>query len=121
MHRAHLLESCHVRSEPTGMGAPCQSTYWPATEAVAAADEDGANPGSSEVVEALGLNGRGSGSVWVWWGVEQRELGSIEARNSEPPWDSAPIRRAHLDEWVALFQAPDAAELALFDPPPHPN
>lgn len=42
----------------------------------------------------------------------------IEVRNSEPPWDSAPIRRAHLDEWAALFQAPDAAELALFDPPP---
>ena len=42
----------------------------------------------------------------------------IEARNSKPPWDSAPIRRAHLDEWAAFFQAPDAAELALFDPPP---
>jgi len=45
----------------------------------------------------------------------------IEARNSEPPWDSEPIRRAHLDEWVARFQAPDAAELALFDPPPESN
>jgi predicted kinase len=45
----------------------------------------------------------------------------IEARNSEPPWDSAPIRRADLDEWAALFQAPDAAELALFDPPPDSN
>ena len=43
----------------------------------------------------------------------------IETRNSKPPWDSAPIRRAHLDEWAALFQAPDAAELALFDPPPN--
>jgi predicted kinase len=42
----------------------------------------------------------------------------IEARNSEPPWDSEPIRRAHLDEWAAHFQAPGAAELALFDPPP---
>ena len=45
----------------------------------------------------------------------------IEARNSEPPWDSAPIGRDHLDEWVTLFQAPDAAELALFDPPPASN
>jgi predicted kinase len=45
----------------------------------------------------------------------------IEVRNSEPPWDSEPIRRAHLDEWAALFQAPDAAELALFDPPPDSN
>jgi predicted kinase len=42
----------------------------------------------------------------------------IEDRNSKPPWDSAPIRRTHLDEWAALFQAPDAAELALFDRPP---
>ena len=42
----------------------------------------------------------------------------IEARNSEPPWDSYPIRRADFDGWLATFQAPDAAELALFDPPP---
>jgi predicted kinase len=41
----------------------------------------------------------------------------IEARNSEPPWNGYPIRRAHLDEWASIFQAPDAAELALFDPP----
>jgi len=40
----------------------------------------------------------------------------IEARNSKPPWDSAPIRRDHLDEWAARFQAPDADELALFAP-----
>ncbi len=45
----------------------------------------------------------------------------IDARNSEPPWDIAPISRAHLDEWAALFQAPDAAELALFDRPPDSN
>jgi len=42
----------------------------------------------------------------------------IEARNSEPPWDRAPIGRAHLDEWAAVFETPDAAELALFDAPP---
>ena len=45
----------------------------------------------------------------------------INARNSEPPWDSYPIRRADLDGWLRLFQAPDAAELALFDPPPNSN
>ena len=45
----------------------------------------------------------------------------IDARNSEPPWNSEPIRRAHLDEWATLFQAPDAAEMALFDPPPLSN
>lgn len=42
----------------------------------------------------------------------------IEARNCEPPWKSHPIRRADLDGWLQIFQAPDAAELALFDPPP---
>jgi predicted kinase len=45
----------------------------------------------------------------------------IDARNSRPPWDSYPISRAHLEEWAASFQAPDAAELALFDPPPRSN
>ena len=45
----------------------------------------------------------------------------IDARNSKPPWDSYPISRAHLEEWAASFQAPDAAELALFDPPPGSN
>ena len=42
----------------------------------------------------------------------------IDARNSQAPWDSHPIRRADLDGWLPLFQAPDAAELALFDPSP---
>jgi predicted kinase len=42
----------------------------------------------------------------------------IDARNSDPPWNNHPIRRADLDGWVRLFQAPDAAELALFDAPP---
>jgi predicted kinase len=42
----------------------------------------------------------------------------IQARNSQPPWDSYPIRRADLDGWLLLFQAPDAAEMALFDSPP---
>ena len=45
----------------------------------------------------------------------------IEARNSEPPWVSAPIRRADLAEWVAAFQEPDGSELALFDRPPYSN
>ena len=45
----------------------------------------------------------------------------IEVRNSAPPWDNEPISRANLDEWLGMFQAPDAAELALFDPPPRGN
>jgi predicted kinase len=43
----------------------------------------------------------------------------IEARNSKPPWDRNPIRRADLDGWRRVFQAPDAAELGLFDPQPN--
>jgi predicted kinase len=42
----------------------------------------------------------------------------IEARNSEPPWDGFPISRSDLEGWLRMFQAPDAAEMALFDPPP---
>jgi predicted kinase len=42
----------------------------------------------------------------------------IDERNAEPPWTNYPITRAHLEEWTASFQAPDAAELAFFDPPP---
>jgi len=42
----------------------------------------------------------------------------IDERNSQPPWDQRPIRRADLDGWLAVFEAPDVAELASFDPPP---
>jgi hypothetical protein len=45
----------------------------------------------------------------------------IQARNLETPWNSYPIERADFDEWLSIFQAPDAAELALFDPPPDSN
>jgi predicted kinase len=45
----------------------------------------------------------------------------IEARNSEPPWDRHPTSRADLDGWIRVFEAPDEAELALFDPPPESN
>jgi predicted kinase len=43
----------------------------------------------------------------------------INERNAAPPWNGYPIGRAHLDEWAASFDAPDAAEIDLFDPPPH--
>lgn len=63
--------------------------------------------------------GLGVGVELHFLDVETDELWRrIEARNAEPPWDSSPIRRADLDEWRRGFQAPDAAELALFDPPP---
>ena len=69
--------------------------------------------------EARGL---GAGVELHYLDVPTDELWRrIEARNSEPPWDSYPIRRADLDGWLRVFQAPDAAELALFDPPPTSN
>jgi predicted kinase len=43
----------------------------------------------------------------------------IEARNAEPPWAGHPIRHADLDRWLRVFQAPDGAELALFDSAPN--
>ena len=42
----------------------------------------------------------------------------IQVRNAEPPWNSYPIGRADFDEWLRVFEPPDPAELALFDPPP---
>jgi predicted kinase len=45
----------------------------------------------------------------------------LEARNAEPPWEGHPISHEDLDEWLRVFQAPDAAELALFDLPPNSN
>lgn len=42
----------------------------------------------------------------------------IDARNAVPPWNAAPITRSDLDGWVAVFEAPEVVELALFDDPP---
>ncbi len=42
----------------------------------------------------------------------------IEARNTKTPWVDEPIGRPDLVEWLTVFEAPDADELALFDPPP---
>ena len=64
--------------------------------------------------------GLGVGVELYYLDVPAEELWRrVEVRNSAPPWDEEPISRADLDEWVCAFQAPDAAELALFDPPPH--
>jgi predicted kinase len=45
----------------------------------------------------------------------------IHARNLEPPWNGYPIGRSDFDEWLRIFEPPDAAELALFDPPLESN
>jgi predicted kinase len=41
----------------------------------------------------------------------------IARRNAEGEWATAPITRAQLEEWAGQFEAPDAAEMALFDAP----
>ena len=54
-----------------------------------------------------------------WCDVAPDELWRrIESRNAVPPWDTEPIERAHLEEWLTIVEPPDAGELALFDPPP---
>src|SRR4051794_24611518 len=39
----------------------------------------------------------------------------LELRNMEGAPGAVPIRRSDLEQWVAQFEAPDVAELALFD------
>ena len=39
----------------------------------------------------------------------------IALRNADPEPGTAPIDRDDLEKWAAQFEAPDAAELALFD------
>jgi predicted kinase len=39
----------------------------------------------------------------------------LEVRNEKDEPGAVPITRADLDKWAAQFEAPDAAELALFD------
>lgn len=43
----------------------------------------------------------------------------LEVRNKTSEWGAtAPITRAHLEQWMSTLEVPDAAELALFDSPP---
>jgi predicted kinase len=41
----------------------------------------------------------------------------VQARGREEAWGSRAITREELEEWAAAFEAPDAAELGLYDPP----
>jgi predicted kinase len=41
----------------------------------------------------------------------------LESRNQVGAWGTVPIRRDQIEAWSQLFQAPESAELALFDPP----
>jgi predicted kinase len=38
-------------------------------------------------------------------------------RNTSGEWSASPITRAHFEEWLTIFQAPDEEELLLFDEP----
>ena len=41
----------------------------------------------------------------------------LERRNVEDAWQAAPITRADLELWTGFFEAPERAEMALFDEP----
>jgi predicted ATPase len=41
----------------------------------------------------------------------------VIARNATSQWRDAPMTREHMASWLPLFEAPDAAEMALFDSP----
>jgi hypothetical protein len=41
----------------------------------------------------------------------------VRTRGREEAWGSRAITRAELEEWAAAFEAPDATELASYDPP----
>ncbi|MEV4799334.1 ATP-binding protein [Nonomuraea sp. NPDC049421] len=68
--------------------------------------------------DAMRAVGRDAGAL-----VELRYLSApfdelcrrVEARNGQP--GAAVISRARMETYVTLFEAPDAAELALYDPP----
>ncbi|AXI76330.1 AAA family ATPase [Peterkaempfera bronchialis] len=42
----------------------------------------------------------------------------VEARSAEAAWGTVPLSRETLEAYARLFEAPDRAELALFDRPP---
>lgn len=42
----------------------------------------------------------------------------VVERDREGRWGARPIERHELDAWAAAYEAPDAEELATYDPPP---
>ena len=38
-----------------------------------------------------------------------------ERRNESGEWTASPIKRAHFEEWITVFQPPDEDEKRLFD------
>lgn len=70
--------------------------------------------------DELRLTGRALGAVVELHYLEApiEELWRrLELRNEEAEPGAVPIERGDLERWAARFEAPDAVELALFDPP----
>ena len=44
-------------------------------------------------------------------------IARAQRRNASGEWTASPMTRAHFERWAAIFQPPDADELALFDEP----
>jgi predicted kinase len=40
-----------------------------------------------------------------------------ERRTASGEWTASPMTRAHFENWASIFQAPDEAEMLLFDKP----
>jgi predicted kinase len=47
-------------------------------------------------------------------------IARVERRNASGEWAASPITRAHMEQWATTFEAPDEAELSLFDEPVKP-
>ena len=60
-------------------------------------------------------------SVQLTWGFSERVATPSLAISKRTIGVGPYARRADLDGWAAFFEAPDAAELALFDQPPTSN
>ena len=74
--------------------------------------------------DELRLTGRSLGAIVElhYLEVPAEELWRrLEVRNTEAKPGAVPINRKDLEKWAAQFEAPDAAELALFDNPAGPS
>jgi predicted kinase len=66
----------------------------------------------------LGARALGVGVELHYLDVPLDELiARVEQRQASGEWTASPITRAHLEQWATIFQAPDEAELRLFDEP----
>ena len=66
--------------------------------------------------DALRSEGREIGAAVELWYLDV-EIDELWSRVSTRQMENPPVTCRQLEEWFAQFEAPDDAELALFDPP----